>query len=189
MVEYSTWQEEIAQLFLSIELAYIIAKLQKLFYLKTISGDFLRRALNGEAKNGLLKHSNSYPVLDENIVKDASPPAATSATAPSATESPSSESASPRPQQLNDSLVDDTMLMDEDYMYDTVNVSKGERGVGKKVDVDKLKQTLIGLKSKRHRQQVRPFILMRQNINDLDRKIIILKMVTLLGPFVSSILN
>ena len=123
--------------------------------MKNISGDFIRRALNGEAKNGLLKHSNSYPALDENIAKDASPPTATSATAQSATESPSSTSASPRPQQPIDSLIDDTMLMDEDYMYDTVNVSKDERGVGKKVDVDKLKQTLIGLKSKRDRQQVR----------------------------------
>ena len=46
------------------------------------------------------------------------------------------------------------MMMDEDYMYDTVSVSKGERGVGKTVDVDKLKKTLISLKSKRDRQQV-----------------------------------
>lgn len=51
-------------------------------------------------------------------------------------------------------VAEESMVMDEDYMYATVNVSKAERGVGKTVDVDKLKKTLIGMKSKRDRQQV-----------------------------------
>ena len=100
----------------------------------------MRRALNGDAKNGLLKHSSSYPILDENVLKDGP------------NKSPSSISQNPNSSDKLD--LEDSMLMDEDYMYDTVSISKGERGVGKTIDVDKLKKTLISLKSKRDRQQV-----------------------------------
>jgi hypothetical protein len=92
----------------------------------------LRRALVSESKNGLLKHSTSYPVLDENV--------------------PTSEAESPKPESDGDS-----MAMDEDYMFDSVNVDKVERGVAKTVDVDKLKQTLSSIRTKRDRQQVSIF--------------------------------
>lgn len=48
------------------------------------------------------------------------------------------------------------MAMDEDYMFNTVNVDDVhsiDRGI-KSVDVDKLKQTLATIKTKRERQQV-----------------------------------
>ena len=52
--------------------------------------------------------------------------------------------------------VGDSMAMDEDYMFNTVNVDDVhsiDRGI-KSVDVDKLKQTLATIKTKRERQQV-----------------------------------
>jgi hypothetical protein len=60
----------------------------------------------------------------------------------------------PRPNNAEKLDLEDSMMMNEDYMYDTVNVSKGERGLRKTVDVDKLRQTLVSLKSKRDRKKV-----------------------------------
>ena len=105
--------------------------------------------MSGDAKNGLLKHSNSYPVLDETISNQLP--------ADSSTSTSGNVSGKSNDVTRDNDVIEESMVMDEDYMYDTVNVSKAERGVGKTVDVDKLKKTLIGMKSRRDRQQVRTF--------------------------------
>ena len=93
--------------------------------------------------------------MDESIVNELP---AESATSTSGNSNDLSEKTNEAKKDTNvtkdNDVTEESMVMDEDYMYATVNVSKAERGVGKTVDVDKLKKTLIGMKSKRDRQQV-----------------------------------
>jgi hypothetical protein len=79
-----------------------------LFALVILLDGILRRALNIDSKSGPLKHSNSYPVLDETGSGPADPPAESA-------ESPKSDLADDD---------DDPMQLDEDYMYDTVSVDQ-----------------------------------------------------------------
>ena len=82
-----------------------------------------------------MKHSSSYPVLDENSPNE---------------KSPVTGAASPKPKSDPD-IDDDPMATDDNDASNADDVAN----VAKLVDVDKLKQTLVSIKTKRERPQVR----------------------------------